>query len=125
MNKARGFTLLEIMVAVAFFAIVAGALVKSATQMVKQTAIIEERTFAFWIAENALEEIRAIPRDGSDFPNTGSDRTPTTMAGREWEVVVDYEATENENVRRVTVSVFDENDLDRSLVSLTSFIGKY
>jgi general secretion pathway protein I len=121
----RGFTLLEVMVAVAIFAIVSSALIKNATQSVYQTRQIQERSLAYWIAENQLNEIRSQPRGDDNYPSPGSDRRSVVMAKRDWEVTVDYEATENVDMRRVVVSVFHPEDLDNLVVELTGFVGRY
>lgn len=124
-DKPRGFTLLEVLIALAVFAIVGAALVKNAAQTVKQTAQLEERTVAIWLAENQLNEIRSAPRLEESFPSPGSDRVSTTMAGKDWQLLVDYEATENQNMLRVTVSVFYPDNLEDEIASLTGFVGRF
>jgi len=124
-NACHGFTLLEVMIAVAIFAIVSAALIKNATQTVYQTGQIQERSLAYWIAENQLNEIRSQPRGEDDYPSPGSDRRSVVMADKDWEIVVDYEATENDDMRRVIVSVFHPQDLDNRVVELTGFVGRY
>ncbi len=124
-GRSTGFTLLEVLVALAVFAIVSAALVKNAASSVKQTAQLEERTIAIWLAENQLNEIRSIPRTSETFPSAKTDRLNATMGGRDWELVVKYETTENPNMRRVTVSVFHPNNLDSEIASLTGFLGRF
>lgn len=124
-SRAKGFTLLEVLIALAVFAIVGAALVKNASQTVKQTIRLEERTVAIWLAENQLNEIRSAPRIDANYPSPGSDRINATMAGKDWEILVDYESTENADVRRVTVSVFHPENLDVAITSLTGFVGRF
>ena len=121
----KGFTLLEIMIALAIFTVVASALVRNASQAVKQTGIIQERTLGYWIAENHLNQMRALPRNEENFPGLGSDRFSVTMAGQEWEVVMDVEATENADMHRIIVSVFRPDDSANDIAELVGFIGKY
>lgn len=123
MKAIKGFTLLEIMIALAIFAVASASLIKNATQTIRQTNIIQDRTIAYWIAENELNQLRAVPK--GEFPNPGSERNDVTMANREWEIVLDIETTENVDMRRITVNVFLPSDTDNSIVSLTGFIGKY
>ena len=123
--KSKGFTLLEVLVALAIFAIVGAALVKNSAHAVKQTTLIQDRTVALWLAENQLSEIRSTPRVEGSFPSPGTDRIETTMAGSDWQLVVDYEATENTDMRRVTVTVFHADNNDNSLVSLSGFVGRF
>lgn len=117
--------MLEVMVAVAIFAIVSAALIKNATQTVYQTRLIQERSLAYWIAENQLNEIRSQSREDNNYPSPGSDRRSVVMANKDWEIVVDYESTENADMRRVIVSVFHPEDLDNRVVELTGFVGRY
>ena len=116
---------MEIMVALAIFAVVSGALIRNATQAIRQTNIIQEKTLAYWIAENHLNQMRASPHVEGSFPGIGSERYSVTMADRDWEVVMDIEATENADMRRIIVSVFAENDQDNNIVELVGFRGKY
>ena len=57
----RGFTLLEIMVALAIFATLAAAVLSASQYVVKQTAGVEARVFAAWLADNRLNELRLQP----------------------------------------------------------------
>ncbi len=123
--RSRGFTLIEIMIALAIFAIVSAALVRSASMTVHQSALVKDRTLAWWIAENRLNEMRSMPRDPDNYPSLGRKTSSVRMAQRDWELEVDIRSTENENMRRIEISVFSENDLDVPLVSLYGFLGKY
>lgn len=125
MKSNRGFTLLEIMIAVAVFAVASAALIKNSALTVRQTGLIRDKTLAFWIAENQLAQYRAGPRDPDNFPRPGSDRFPVTMAGKDWEVVADIEATGNDGVRRIEVSVYRDENLETAVATLTGFVGQW
>ncbi|HAK51099.1 MAG TPA: type II secretion system protein GspI [Gammaproteobacteria bacterium] len=124
-RKSKGFTLVEIMIAMAIFAIVSTTVLKNATQSISQTRMIKERTIAQWIAENQLQELRMLPRGDEHFPSVGIDRSSVTMANREWQVEMDVSNTGNELMRRIEVVVFDDADLDVPLAQLTGFLGRY
>ncbi len=123
--KARGFTLLEIMIALAVFAIASAALIKNASQSVRQAAVLEERVLAAWVAENELNALRRPLRVDDDFPAVGVERVSVTMAEREWDVVIETNSTENESVQRVEVRVFKPNDNVAVVTTLTGFVGRY
>lgn len=120
-----GFTLVEIMIALAIFAVVSSALIKNVGMAAKQAGILQERTLAYWVAENHLNRVRLEAHGVEpEFPAIGTNRQPVTMADREWTLKVNVESTENELVRRIEVDVMAEGD-DRSLATLTGFIGRY
>ncbi|MCB1643917.1 MAG: type II secretion system minor pseudopilin GspI [Pseudomonadales bacterium] len=124
-SRNRGFTLLEIMITVAVLAVVGTALVRSATQTVTQTTTLQERTLGLWIAENEINRLRMAPRTDENFPSIGTRRYNLTMADRDWEVVVQVESTENKDMRRLQVGVYDETRPDTSVAELTAFLGRY
>lgn len=57
----RGFTLLEIMVALTVFATLATAVLSASRYVVGQAATVEERLLAAWVADNQLNELRLQP----------------------------------------------------------------
>lgn len=59
--RIRGFTLLEIMVALAIFSTLAAAVLSASQYALRQTAAVEERLFAAWLADNQLNELRLQP----------------------------------------------------------------
>ncbi|MDG2071882.1 MAG: type II secretion system minor pseudopilin GspI [Pseudomonadales bacterium] len=124
-RKSSGFTLIEVMIALAIFAIVSTTLIKNATQTVSQSRIIQERSMAQWIAESEMQTLRLQPRTQENFLSQGTNMNSQTMGGREWQVEVDVRSTENELVRRVEITVFDEQDLDTPLANLSGFLGRY
>ena len=125
MLKNRGFTLVEIMIALTIFAIASAALVRNASQSVYQTGLIKDRTLAWWIAENKLNELRALPRDPENYPSTGRKTYQVRMADRDWDLQVEVVSTENKSMRRIEIAVFQDGDLDASIVNLSGFIGEH
>nr|WP_238547089.1 type II secretion system minor pseudopilin GspI [Pseudomonas sp. GM30] len=54
----QGFTLLEVMVALAIFAVLAASLLSASRYVVQQSGAAEQRLFAAWLADNRLSELR-------------------------------------------------------------------
>ncbi len=125
MKKQAGFTLLEIVIAVAIFAVASTALIRNASNSVVQTLRVQDRTIGYWLAENELETLRSAPRTEEFFPAVGTDRESVTMANRDWELKIQVESTEDPDMRRVEVTVYDEQDLDVEVATLVGFIGKH
>jgi len=124
-KRGRGFTLIEIMIALAIFAVVSAALIRNASLTVQQTGMIRERTLAWWVAENHLNELRSAPRTEQNYPSIGRDRVSVRMADRDWELLVEVKETENKNMRRIEITAYNENDLEAALVTLSGFLGRH
>ena len=124
-GKGRGFTLVEVMISLAIFAVVSGALVRNASMTVHQTSLVRDRTLAWWVAENYLSEMRSLPREDENFPSVGSSRLSVRMARRDWRILVEVNQTENINMRRIKISVYEDDDIDAPLITLSSFMGKH
>ena len=124
-NKQSGFTLLEVMIALAVFAVVSAALVRNAAVAVRQTSQLIDRATGVWVAENHLNALRMAPRNAENYPSPGIQRYPITMADRDWLLVVDTQTTENETMRRIYIEVFVEDDEDAAVADLTGFVGQY
>jgi len=116
----RGFTLLEVLIALAIFAITAIALLSQSSQSVSQSVYLEEKAYALWIAENALTELRLKP----EWPSLGEQSDYRNQFGREWAVSVDVSNTGEASLRSVDVRVFRAGQ-KTSLSQLQSYIGKY
>ena len=59
MNSARGFTLIEILVALTMFAVVGGTLLQLFTQGLRSTRIAGEHEYAVLLARSKLTELQA------------------------------------------------------------------
>ena len=62
-EKARGFTLLEVMIALVIFGLVATVIQKVTSQNIAQYERIRLKTIANWIAENKMVEVHNNQRD--------------------------------------------------------------
>ncbi|MBO6555794.1 MAG: type II secretion system minor pseudopilin GspI [Pseudomonadales bacterium] len=124
MKANRGFTLVEVMVALVVFAVVSVALVRNTTQSLRQAGQIQEKTIAWWLAENRMSALRMLERSDNNFPSVGVSREVIETGDVSWEVETDIESTENDYVRRVVVSVYRESN-DVSSVELVGFLGRY
>ena len=91
-KQTKGFTLIEVLVAVAIIGFVVPALMLLMMQQTDYAGVLRDKTMAAWIAENKATELRLA----RVFSNQLLDRETTEkveMAGAEWEVAIDIENT--------------------------------
>ena len=122
--SGRGFTLIEVMVALAVFAIVSVALVGNSTSTLRQSGIIQDRTVATWLAQDQIATLRMRRRSEENFPALGTDRVLLESAGVKWDIETEIESTENDYVRRVTVRVYRDS-AQEATSELVGFLGRH
>ena len=83
-SHADGFTLVEVMVALAIVAIALPALMFSLHQQVDGTAYLRDKSLARMVATNKLNETRLLARARQQLEK-GSDTGSYELAGREWQ----------------------------------------
>ena len=122
----RGFTLVEVLIAIIVVAL-AGVMVSSAIgNVVSQMYSLERRTMAHWVGENRLNELR-IERVQKDGPPQAGERQRVLMAGREWLVQTEVSDTDNPMLWRVEASVYEllEGEEVGPLDTIVSFVGQH
>jgi len=107
----RGFTLLEVMVALAIVAFGMLAVQTQLNRYVVTATITEEKTLASWVASNKLTELSVEPT----WPEIGASTDEVEFAQRQWELSIEVSETEIENLRRVDVRVFLADDPEREI----------
>lgn len=118
-ERHRGFTLVEVMVALAIAAFALGSLIAAISQMVDASASVQERAFASWIGQNRIAEMRLA----NAIPDVSTTTTDVTFAGLEWELETTVSETGVENLYRVDVAVTLIGETDSSGV-VTGFVGE-
>jgi general secretion pathway protein I len=114
----RGFSLVEVLVALAVLAIAMGALVGAAARNTSNQSYLEERVFAHWVAMNHLAEMRLQ----KDTPAVGTIEGKEELGGREWRWYTQVSGTADSSVQRLEVQVYGEGDDDSVYATLTSFL---
>lgn len=113
-----GFTLLEVLVALAILAVALSALIKLSGDNARNAAYLRDRTHAHWVAGNVMARYQA----GLEPVGSSLQRGSAFMAGREWYWQAQIEAQTLElggrmlgPIRRLDISVYasDEPDADR------------
>lgn len=120
MKPQAGFTLLEVLVALAVLAIAMGAIIGAATQSIQTVTALRDQTFAGWVA---LNQVNALLLDSEPWPEDGSRRGETELAQRAWRWEARFEATDDPDLRRVEVAVRASAD-GPALSTLIAFKGQ-
>jgi general secretion pathway protein I len=117
-KMVQGFTLLEILVAIAILAVAGVAVVKSSAEHLNALSVIKEMTFSAWVAENRLSELQLEPK----WPPSNK-KGKMTLAGREWFWRQEVEKIADKSMRKVTVYVTEQENSKESVYQLSTFLG--
>lgn len=106
-HSESGFTLIEIMVALAIAAISVAAIIDAMGKNTVVSSELELRILASWVASNEIAEIRYDSKINRVKEGRSSDRIE--MGGHKWRVKSSVKKTDVERVFLVTVEVSDES----------------
>ena len=101
LHRARGFTLIEVLVALAIVAIGMAAVMGALTSSANTISYLRDKTFAQWVALNQIANLRLSGQQ----PPTGNSDGDTDFAGRSWHWRQEVVATQIPGVERIDISV--------------------
>ncbi len=123
-KHSAGFTLIEVMIALAIVATALPSLMMLVTNQVRGAGFIREKTQAYWIAEDQLTRInlrhKLLPLN--KLPETQSGTILVSDAEWFWEM--NSESTEIENFKRIDVRVSLNANKNDTLARLAGFIDE-
>lgn len=120
-KELRGFTLMEVLVALAVLAISLAAVSKSMNAYIENAIYLRDKTLAHWIAMNKITELRLQ----STFFSIGESRGKSLMSNREWTWELKVSPTIDPDLRQLDISIYlIDNTQKKSLTLLTGFITK-
>lgn len=117
-RSKKGFTLVEVMVALTIVAFSLTAIAASMNQMIDAANTMRERTFASWIAQNKIAEMRLA----NVTPEVSSTSGEVDYANTEWSWRAVISETGIEAFYRVDVSVSHAGS-EYIIRTVTGFIG--
>lgn len=118
----KGFTLIEVMVAVAILALAGGAILKAVYQQLNSITSLEQITYATWVANNQIT--RASLNAQIKWPLKKTSRGETDMAGQKWYWKQDVSKASDQELYQVTVSVSTEQELTNPITTVTTFMAE-
>lgn len=122
MKRQGGFTLLEVMVAVLVFGLIATAAARVAGSYITGYERVRDKTMASWIADNEISRLRI----GDSMPAASESSQDIRYGGGDWRVTTQVSGTSEAGMQRVEVTVArypDEDAAPYSVLTLSAFIG--
>ncbi len=119
-KNCKGFTLLEVLVALAVIAFALAAAASAVSGNARTASGLQQRTYAHWVAMNKMTELHVAKK----WPSITTTKGSSLMARHEWYWSMKVSKTPNLLIRRVDVRVRSEQNDESPLVTLTGFIGR-
>ena len=116
-----GFTLVEILAAVAVLAIALAAIVSGMARYADSAGHLKEKTLALWLAHNRLTEVAL----DAGLPDAGDSDGDEEFAGADWRWEMTVADTPSPDVQRITVEIRrkESSEDDAALITLSSFLS--
>ncbi|MCU7796385.1 MAG: type II secretion system minor pseudopilin GspI [Candidatus Thiodiazotropha sp. (ex Myrtea spinifera)] len=119
-SRNRGFTLFEILIALAILAIALGAIISLASNQTLNTAHLRDKTFAHWLALNKIAELQLT----GEWPAKGKKQGDEEMGLHEWHWVRTVTDTPDDRVRQVEIAIFRVKSDQSPVTTLVSFLSQ-
>jgi len=103
---SAGFTLLEVLLAVAVLAIISVGLYNVSGSNIMAHQRIQDKTLAHWVALNKVVEFQNFEA----YPSPGVKKYDAKMANQEWQIQATIAETDHKDVRQIKIEVGKKPD---------------
>ena len=121
-RRHSGFTLLEVMVALLVFGLIATAAAEVGGNYIGSFERIRDKTLASWLADNQINELRLQ----QGLPAVSQNTRDEDYGRYRWQVTTRISATPEPGIRRVDVTVAryrNDRPEPASIHTLSAFLG--
>ena len=118
--RQSGFTLIEVMLAMAVFAVAGVALLGVADNNYRHISLLEEKMLANWVASNQLVELSLA----TTWPPKNNRKGNVDMAGRTWYWQQKVIKTDNNLLRQVIMEVRLNEDDELVSASMETYLSQ-
>jgi general secretion pathway protein I len=121
-SRQKGFTLIEVLVALLVFSIIATVAAQMSSQYIATFERVRDKTLAGWVADNAINELRLQEQ----LPSVSTNSEDMDYGPSRWRVDTDVINTADPSIRRVEVAVSKyrgDGSEPGQVHSLSAFIG--
>ncbi len=118
LTQKRGFTLLEVLVALVIVGTALGASLRAVASLTSNSNGMRSTMMATWSAENRLVQVRL----SHEFPATGKRSFDCPQGDLHLVCEEEVLATPNPRMRRLEVSVFDLQNPGRRIIKLVQLV---
>lgn len=121
-KNQSGFTLVEVLIALAIVGIAMTAVIKATSQNIRSVSYLQTKTTALWVGQQVLNQARVglLKVDST----SSNQKLTTELLGQEWYWELEEEETPNPQIKKLIVKVFANEttkEEDAPLVTLESY----
>ncbi|MGD9168574.1 MAG: type II secretion system minor pseudopilin GspI [Candidatus Thiodiazotropha sp.] len=118
--RNKGFTLLEILIALVILATAFGSIITVAANQSVNVGYLRDKTLAHWVAMNQITELQVA----NEWPAIGKKQGDEEMGPVKWYWERTLTKTPDERVRQLEIAVYRNQGDEEAVARLVSFLAQ-